>query len=154
VPASSADIVESVGIAMEGDEVEEPVRILLIEDDEGIAELYRFRLTNDGYVVETAADGEAGLAKAKAQQPDLIFLDLRLPTMGGIEVLQRIRQDPSTAAIPVVIVTNYDEPELRDQGLSLGALEFLVKAETIPSQISEAAARWTAGRSETEPSSN
>jgi len=123
--------------------VEEQVHILLIEDDEGIADVYRFRLTMDGYVVTVASDGEEGLAQAAAVSPDLIFLDLRLPKMSGIEVLRRLRDDPATSAIPVVIVTNYDEPELRGQGLSLGALEFLVKADTIPAQLSEAAERWT-----------
>lgn len=122
--------------------MEEQVHILLIEDDEGIADVYRFRLTMDGYVVTVAADGEEGLAQAAAVSPDLIFLDLRLPKMSGIEVLRRLRDDPATSAIPVVIVTNYDEPELRGQGLSLGALEFLVKADTIPAQLSEAAERW------------
>lgn len=123
--------------------MEERVRILLIEDDEGIAELYSFRLANDGYVVEVAGDGEEGLVRARATTPDLIFLDLRLPTMSGLDVLRRIRADPATAAIPVVIVTNFNEPDLRKQGVSLGALEFLVKADTVPAQLSMSAARWT-----------
>ena len=124
--------------------MEEQLHILLIEDDEGIAEVYRFRLALDGYLVTVAGDGEQGLQQAAAVSPDLIFLDLRLPNMSGIEVLRRLREDPATSAIPVVIVTNYDEPDLRSQGLSLGALEFLVKADTIPAQLSEAADRWTA----------
>ncbi|MBV8528528.1 MAG: response regulator [Candidatus Dormibacteraeota bacterium] len=124
--------------------MEEQLHILLIEDDEGIAEVYRFRLALDGYLVTVAGDGEQGLQQAAAVSPDLIFLDLRLPNMSGIEVLRRLRADPATSAIPVVIVTNYDEPDLRSQGLSLGALEFLVKADTIPAQLSEAADRWTA----------
>ena len=124
-------------------DVEEHVRILLVEDDEGIAELYRFRLANDGYIVEVAGDGAEGLARARATIPDLIFLDLRLPTMSGLDVLRGIRADPATAAIPVVIVTNFDEPELRSQGVSLGALEFLVKADMVPAQLSMSAARWT-----------
>lgn len=131
-------------------DAEEPVRILLIEDDEGIAELYRFRLANDGYTVEVAGDGEEGLTRARATIPDLIFLDLRLPTMSGLDVLRRIRADPETAAIPVVVVTNFDEPDLRSQGVSLGALEFLVKADMVPAQLSMSAARWTGRRSSAE----
>lgn len=131
--------------------MDDQVRVLLIEDDEGIADLYRFRLAADGYVVTVAPDGEAGLARALAERPDLIFLDLRLPKLSGIEVLRRLRDDAATSAIPVVIVTNYDEPELRSQGLSLGALEFLVKADTIPAQLSEAAERWAAHPAEAAP---
>jgi two-component system phosphate regulon response regulator PhoB len=123
--------------------VEDQVRILLIEDDQGIAELYRFRLAADGYIVDIAHDGAEGLARAVAQPPDLIFLDLRLPTMSGMEVLRRIRADPTTTALPVVIITNFDEPDLRSQGLSLGVLEFLVKADTVPAQLSRSAAQWT-----------
>ena len=130
--------------------MDEQVRILLIEDDEGIADLYRFRLANDGYSVEVAGDGEEGLARARATMPDLIFLDLRLPTMSGLDVLRGIRADPATAAIPVVIVTNFDEPDLRSQGVSLGALEFLVKADTVPAQVSMSAARWTGTHSTAE----
>ncbi|HEX6538073.1 MAG TPA: response regulator [Candidatus Dormibacteraeota bacterium] len=130
--------------------MDEQVRILLIEDDEGIAELYRFRLANDGYIVDVAGDGEEGLVRAKATTPDLIFLDLRLPTMSGLDVLRRIRADPATAPIPVVIVTNFDEPDLRSQGVSLGALEFLVKADTVPAQLSASAARWTGTHSSAE----
>ena len=69
--------------------------------------------------------------------PDLIYLDVRLPKMDGFEVLERLRADVATAAIPVVIVTNYGEPELQQRGLSLGALEFLVKADTTPARLSE-----------------
>ena len=128
----------------EQEDTEDQVRILLVEDDEAIAELYQLRLETDGYVVETARDGEAGLAQATDNPPDLIFLDLRLPGLSGIDLLQRLRANPTTTDIPVVIVTNYDEPELRTKGLSLGALEFLVKADMIPARLTQSAERWTA----------
>src|SRR5215467_8759293 len=110
--------------------MEDDVKVLLIEDDEAAAEMYRLRLAADGYSVVIARDGEEGQAAAGRELPDLIYLDLRLPKLDGFQVLERLRSESSTSAIPVVILTNYGEPELRERGLKLGALEFLVKADT------------------------
>ncbi len=118
-------------------DVDDAVTVLLIEDDEAAAEMYRLRLASDGYTVIIASNGEQGLRRAVEDRPDLIYLDVRLPKMDGFEVLERLRADAATASIPVVIVTNYGEPELQQRGLSLGALEFLVKADTTPARLSE-----------------
>lgn len=123
--------------------MEDDVTVLLIEDDEAASEMYRLRLAADGYNVVIAGDGEEGLAMAEKEQPDLIYLDLRLPKLDGFQVLEKLRSMPSTAAIPVVILTNYGEPELRERGLKLGALEFLVKADTTPANLSQGVERWT-----------
>ena len=118
-------------------DVDDALTVLLIEDDAAAAEMYRLRLAADGYTVLIASDGEEGLRRAVEDRPDLIYLDVRLPKMDGFEVLERLRADVATASIPVVIVTNYGEPELQQRGLSLGALEFLVKANTTPARLSE-----------------
>ena len=73
---------------------------------------------------------------ATDEGPDFIYLDLRLPGLDGFEVLERLRADAATRHIPVIILSNYGEPELRERGLKLGALEFLVKADTTPAQLS------------------
>jgi DNA-binding response OmpR family regulator len=124
--------------------LEDDVKVLLIEDDDAAAEMYRLRLIADGYAVVVADDGEKGLAMAIAERPDFIYLDLRLPRIDGFEVLERLRTDPETAGIPVIILSNFGEPELRERGLKLGALEFLVKADTTPSHLSETVNRVTA----------
>jgi DNA-binding response OmpR family regulator len=124
--------------------VEDDVKVLLIEDDAAAAEMYRLRLIADGYTVVVADDGEKGLEMAIAERPDFIYLDLRLPRIDGFEVLERLRGDEETAAIPVIILSNFGEPELRERGLKLGALEFLVKADTTPSRLSETVNRVTA----------
>ncbi len=124
--------------------MDDDVKVLLIEDDTAAAEMYRLRLVADGYAVVVADDGEKGLAMAVAERPDFIYLDLRLPRVDGFEVLERLRADPKTAAIPVIILSNFGEPELRERGLNLGALEFLVKADTTPSRLSETVNRVTA----------
>jgi DNA-binding response OmpR family regulator len=116
--------------------VDDDVKVLLIEDDAAAAEMYRLRLAADGYTVVIGRDGEEGLRMASDEAPDFIYLDLRLPGLDGFEVLERLRADPATMHIPVIILTNYGEPELRERGLKLGALEFLVKADTTPAQLS------------------
>ena len=119
-----------------GSLVDDDVKVLLIEDDAAAAEMYRLRLAADAYNVVVARDGEEGLRMATEEAPDFIYLDLRLPGLDGFEVLERLRGDPATTHIPVIILSNYGEPELRERGLKLGALEFLVKADTTPAQLS------------------
>ncbi len=116
--------------------MDDDVKVLLIEDDAAAAEMYRLRLAADGYSVVIGRDGEEGLRMASDEAPDFIYLDLRLPGLDGFEVLERLRADPTTMHIPVIILTNYGEPELRERGLKLGALELLVKADTTPAQLS------------------
>jgi two-component system, OmpR family, phosphate regulon response regulator PhoB len=128
--------------------VEDDVKVLLIEDDEFAAEMYRLRLVADGYTVVVGQDGEEGLRMATDERPDFIYLDLRLPGLDGFEVLERLRSDQATRHIPVIILSNYGEPELRERGLKLGALEFLVKADTTPAQLSTRVERSTGPRGE------
>ena len=116
--------------------MEEDVKVLLIEDDAAAAEMYRLRLVADGYSVVIGRDGREGLRMAADEAPDFIYLDLRLPGLDGFEVLEHLRGDAATMHIPVIILTNYGEPELRERGMKLGALEFLVKADTAPAQLS------------------
>ncbi|HEY6783050.1 MAG TPA: response regulator [Candidatus Dormibacteraeota bacterium] len=132
--------------ATEEDGVEDDVRVLLIEDDVAAAEMYRLRLVADGYLVVIARDGHEGLRLAADEAPDFIYLDLRLPGLDGFEVLEQLRADPATMHIPVIVLTNYGEPELQERGLKLGALEFLVKAETTPAQLSDSVERATGPR--------
>ncbi len=115
---------------------DDDVKVLLIEDDAAAAEMYRLRLMADGYRVVIGQDGEEGLRMAAEEAPDFIYLDIRLPGLDGFEVLERLRADAATTHIPVIILSNYAEPELRERGLKLGALEFLVKADTTPGQLS------------------
>ena len=85
--------------------MEEDVKVLLIEDDVAAAEMYRLRLTADGYSVVMAHDGQQGLRMATEELPDFIYLDLRLPGLDGFEVLERLRATAATMHIPVIILT-------------------------------------------------
>lgn len=99
--------------------------------------MYRLKLELDGYLVDVAADGFTALEKARALNPDIIFLDIRLPKLDGIGVLERLRAEESTARIPVVILSNWNEKELIERGASLGALDHLIKSQTTPTKLSQ-----------------
>jgi DNA-binding response OmpR family regulator len=121
---------------------EDVVDVLLVEDDPSVLEMYRLKLELDGYRVNTALDGEEGLKKAGELGPDIIFLDIRLPKMDGLEVLRKLRAEEKTRDIPVIILSNYDEEDLVARGLRLGAHEYLIKARTTPSSLSEGIEDW------------
>src|SRR5205823_6677713 len=95
------------------------------------------------YTVSVAGDGEEALGLLEQELPDLIFLDVRLPRMDGLTFLERLRETQRTKNIPVVIVSNYSEDELVARGLQLGALEYLVKSQTTPGQLSQGVRDWT-----------
>jgi DNA-binding response OmpR family regulator len=121
---------------------EDLVDVLLVEDDPSVLEMYRLKLELDGYRVNTALDGEEGLKKAGELAPDIIFLDIRLPKMDGLEVLRKLRAQEKTRDIPVIILSNYDEEDLVARGLRLGAHEYLIKARTTPTSLSEGIEDW------------
>ncbi|HEV2012842.1 MAG TPA: response regulator [Candidatus Dormibacteraeota bacterium] len=121
---------------------EDLVDVLLVEDDPSVLEMYRLKLELDGYRVNTALDGEEGLKKAGDLAPDIIFLDIRLPKMDGLEVLRKLRAQETTRDIPVIILSNYDEEDLVARGLRLGAHEYLIKARTTPTSLSEGIEDW------------
>ena len=120
----------------------EEVTVLFVEDDPAVAQMYRLKLELDGYVVDVAADGLAAIEKAKAIQPDIIFLDIRLPRLDGLGVLEALRADPSTAGIPVVVLSNWNEKELVERGASLGALDHLIKSQTTPARLARRLPSW------------
>jgi CheY-like chemotaxis protein len=118
------------------------VRVLFVEDDALVAQMYRLKLELDGYVVDIAADGLAALEKARAVQPDIIFLDIRLPKLDGLSVLERLREDPAIQRTPVVILSNWNEQELVERGIKLGALDHLIKSQTTPARLSQRLRDW------------
>ena len=121
---------------------DEEVKVLFIEDDPAVAEMYKLKLELDGYTVTVARDVEEGLQMAGSSPPDIIFLDTRLPKMDGFAVLERLRSAERTKDIPVIILSNYGERELVDRGLKLGALEYLIKSQTTPANLSRGVEGW------------
>src|SRR5205807_6900244 len=88
-----------------------------IEDDPAIATMYQLQLVNDGVEVEVARDGAAGLHAVQDSPPDLILLDVRLPRMNGLDLLETIVQDPRLAGVPVLILSNFGESDVISRGL-------------------------------------
>ncbi len=124
---------------------EEEVRVLFVEDDPSVAQMYKLKLELDGYAVEVAPDGEVALKMATEDPPDIIFLDIRLPKLDGLAVLQSLRDDGRTKEVPVVILSNYSERELVERGLKLGALEYLIKSQTTPAKLAGGVESWLKG---------
>jgi len=121
---------------------DEDVRVLLVEDDPEVAQMYRLKLELDGYAVDIASDGVEALRMATEDPPDLLFLDIRLPKMDGLGVLEALREDARKQNLPVVILSNYSETELVDRGLRLGALDYLIKSQTTPARVSDGVVEW------------
>jgi DNA-binding response OmpR family regulator len=102
-----------------------PVRILVVEDDEEIAQVLQRSLRMEGYEVKLAGDGVRGLEEAHAFLPDLIVLDLGLPRLDGVDVAKRLREDGDE--VPILMLTARDALESRVEGLDVGADDYLVK---------------------------
>src|SRR3989344_1928767 len=110
-------------------------KILIVEDDEFLVQMYATKLELQEYAVETASDGKQALKMVKKNPPNLVLLDLNLPVMDGFAVLAALKKDPETKDIPVLILTNYGQKEHIDRCLSLGAADYLIKAHFVPSEV-------------------
>ena len=113
-------------------------RILLIEDEDMVATIYRARLTRAGYAVELATDGESGLENLRQSPPDAVLLDAHLPRMDGLQVLQLIRSDEKLAKLPVILCTAALNPRMQEEALLAGAVRVLDKTAITPLQVVEA----------------
>jgi DNA-binding response OmpR family regulator len=102
-------------------------KILVVDDDFRTLKLVGLVLDQEGYDVLAAESGEEGLEKARAQDPDLIILDIRMPGLDGYEVAQRLRSDPATADVPILMLTARAELEDRMTGFEVGADDYLIK---------------------------
>mgnify|MGYP000185730416 CR=1 FL=1 len=102
-------------------------KILVVEDHKDTRELLKYNLTSAGFDVAAVEDGQGGLEKSKVFHPDLILLDLMLPGMDGLEVCRKLKQDPTTSGVPVIMLTAKGEEIDRIVGLELGADDYVVK---------------------------
>ena len=102
-------------------------RVLIVEDEPDIRELVVHHLKRDGYLVSAASSGEEALRQVQAAAPDLVLLDLMMPEMDGLEVCRRLRQDPATVSLPIVMLTAKGDEVDRVLGLEIGADDYIVK---------------------------
>lgn len=113
------------------------LRVLIVEDEEALIEPLKYNFTKEGYIVDTAQDGEIALDKIFNKPPELILLDWMLPKISGIDLCKRIRNNKETKNIPIIMLTARGEENDRIQGLEMGADDYVTK----PFSINELLAR-------------
>lgn len=110
-------------------------KILLIEDDVFLGDVLTQKLQHEGYDITLVTDGKEGLAKISALKPDLVLLDIILPSLSGYEILELKHADPAIESIPVIIVSNSGQPVEIKRALALGVKDYLVKAQFDPEEV-------------------
>lgn len=113
-------------------------KILLIEDEKILADMYRDKFSEEKIDVVSAFDADQGLAMAKKERPDLIILDIILPERDGISFLKDLRaiKNKKISSIPVVILSNYDNPQAKKETQKFGVMDYLIKTDFTPVALS------------------
>ena len=104
-------------------------KVLLVEDDNNLREIFQMRLQAEGYATTTAADGEEGLVAAMKEKPDLIIADVMMPKLSGFEMIESLRAAPETKDIKVIMMTALGQAEDQARGEKLGVIKYLVKSQ-------------------------
>ncbi|MFA5248379.1 MAG: response regulator [Patescibacteria group bacterium] len=117
-------------------EKEKKPKILIIEDDHFLANIYVTIFSQKDFEVLTSGTGEDGWKLIEREQPDVVLLDILLPgPMNGLDVLRKIRRNETSMKIPVIILSNCDDDETISEGLRIGAESYFIKAQTTPDDI-------------------
>lgn len=111
-------------------------KILIVEDDHVLSKAYELILKKEGYKVETAQDGQQGIEKAEAFEPEIILLDLLMPVMDGLHFLEVYNSTDNHPDVKIVVLSNVGDDEKVKQAMELGAYKYLVKAHASPVQLS------------------
>lgn len=117
-------------------------KILLIEDDLITVKMYQAKFENAGLNLLISLTGQGGLDLIKKEKPDLILLDIKLEDMDGFEILRKVKKDPETRSIPVIILSNIRKINGEPKGKRLGAAEFIMKAKILPDELAEKIKRY------------
>ena len=120
-------------------------KILIIEDDPLMSRMYQKIFTFEKYEVEMAGDGEEGLAKVAATNPTLILLDVMMPKMNGLQVLEKLKADEKTKGIPVIMLTNLAGQQDAETAMSKGAIKYIIKSEHEPKEVADMVKQILAG---------
>ena len=112
-----------------------PKRILLVEDDDAIANVYQTRLQAEGFDVRRVTNGEDALAAALSYHPDLVLLDIMMPKVSGFDVLDILRNTPETANLRVIMLTALGQDSDRERAESLGVDDYLVKSQVVIADV-------------------
>ena len=110
-------------------------KMLIVEDDQIVGNIYRHKFQVEGFQVALATDGEAGLTAVKEIKPDVVILDLMLPKLNGVEILKKMRAEPTTKSIPVIVLSNAYLSSLVQEAWKAGANHCMIKASCTPKQL-------------------
>ncbi len=110
-------------------------KILLVEDDDALANVYMMRLKAESFDVRRVANGEDALAAAKEQKPDLVLLDAMMPKVSGFDVLDILRNTPETANLKVIMLTALSQESDKQRAQGLGVDDYLVKSQVVISDV-------------------
>ena len=110
-------------------------KILLVEDDQMIVEMYKLRMEEEGFEVILTEKGSEAIELAKKEKPAIILLDIILPEIDGFSILQSIKSESATKKIPVILLTNLSQESDQQKGIKLGATGYFVKAQHTPAEI-------------------
>lgn len=111
------------------------MKILIIDDDQMLIDVWSMVLKKEGYEITTASTGHEGYELAKSQQPNFILLDQIMPDIKGNEVLALLKQDPQTSSIPVAMASNYSENDLMQEAIQKGAVDYILKYQIDPQDL-------------------
>lgn len=112
-------------------------KVLIVDDDPYIAEMYLIKFREAGFEVETASNGRGALERVQAFRPEVILLDIVMPIYDGFEVLKRMKESGELDRTKVIILSNLGQREDIEKGLSLGAKDYIIKAHFTPSEVVE-----------------
>ena len=111
------------------------IKVLIVDDDDFLLEMYALKFKESGFLIETAQNGEEAIQKAKEVSPNVILLDVVMPRMDGLEVLRNLRKDKIASNAIVLVLTNLGQKDDFDRGMNLGATDYIVKAHYTPSEV-------------------
>lgn len=109
--------------------------VLIVEDDEFLANIYKKKFEIEGFKVSSSNNGERGLEDAKKKLPDIILLDILMPKLDGFAVLTELKKDIQTKNIPIILLTNLGQKDDVEKGIEMGAVDYLIKVHFKPSEV-------------------
>ena len=112
-------------------------KILIIDDDPFILDMYVLKFTDNGFTIETASDGKAGLEKISSFKPDIVLLDVIMPKMDGFEVVKKLNEEKKEHPFKILFLTNFGQKEDVEKGMSMGADGYIIKANFTPTEVVE-----------------
>ena len=111
------------------------IKILVIDDDPFILDMYVLKFKDQGFEIDTATDGKIGLEKIKIFKPDIVLLDVVMPKMDGFDVMKKLKEENESRAFKILFLTNFGQKEDVERGIQLGADGYIIKAHFTPSEV-------------------